>query len=193
MRLAHRVSMAAALLAGSFIAIVSAPAISAQDATPAASPCAATTPQQNVQLVTDYIHVTDSANAAAIDAALADTYADNQDRYGLPVDPTTNADEANLAAMLESLYPGSVYTINQVSAVGDNQVVADITLTITAFAPDPSVDPTVLATPIEFNSLMLATVDCGEIVSARGVSDQLGLLLALGFTVVPPAMATPTS
>ncbi len=143
-------------------------------------------------LVTNDIDVSDTADAAAIDPALADNYADNQDRWGLPADPTTNADEVNLAAMRESLYPGSVYTFNQISAVGDNQVVAGITLTITAFAPDPSAAPITLAAPIEFNSLLLATVDCGEIVSARGVSDPLGLRLALGFTVVlPAAEATP--
>ncbi len=193
MKLVYRLSFTAAPLAGSFVALVSAPGVSAQDATPAATECVATTPEENVALVTSYIQSYDAADAAGIDLTLADTYADNIDRGSQPSDATTNDDEAALAAALEASYPNSTYIINEIAPLDDDRVIADVTINITDVAAADGT-PTTLAAAINVNSISIITVECGEIASARTVSDGLTLVLGLGFTLSPPAAeATPVS
>jgi hypothetical protein len=192
-KLVYRLSFTAALLAGSFVALVSAPGVSAQDATPAATECVVTTPEENVALVTSYIQAYDAADAAGIDQTLADAYADNIDRGSQPNDPASNDDEAALAAALEATYPNSTYTINEIAPLGDNRVVADVTINITDVAAADGT-PTTLAAAINVDSISIITIECGEIASARTVSDGLSLVLGLGFTLSPPAAeATPVS
>jgi hypothetical protein len=189
MRLVHRVSLAAALLAGSFVAIVSAPLVSAQDATPAAD-CAVTTPEENVAIVTAYVTAYDTVDQATLDETLADEYVDNLDRGDTPHDTTTNDDEHSLAQGFEASFPGSTYIINEIVALDDSRVVADLTISIT-HAADPATGETVeLPETVLVPSMSIVTVECGEIASARTVSDGLALIVGLGLEISLPA-ATP--
>lgn len=61
-----------------------------QDASPAPTDCPATSVEENIALVEEAQAAVASADADAIDRILADTYTCNQNRYGLPDDPTSN-------------------------------------------------------------------------------------------------------
>lgn len=61
-----------------------------QDASPAPTDCPATSVEENIALVEEAQAAVASADADAIDRILADTYTYNQNRYGLPDDPTSN-------------------------------------------------------------------------------------------------------
>lgn len=173
-------------------AVVGGRGVAAQDATPSA--CVTTTEEENIALATAYIEAVEAMDLAAIDDLLADDFVHNQDRYGQPDDPMSNADEHNLAVMFEMIYPGSVTTLDHVIADGETIVVAS-TLTITQTHLDPSAEPVTLAEPLEVKSIGIFVIECGEIVEAEVVTDELGLLTGIGAI---PAMnfgaeATPTS
>ena len=196
MTLVRRVSLSAAMLAGTFAALIAAPSmISAQEATPGATPagCAVTTPDENVTLVTNYISSYDAADAAGIDQALADDYVDNQNRGTQPNDPTSNADEITLAQDLEANFPNSTYTINDIAPLGNDRVVVDVTITFPEVSGATGTSGSVvLSKAIQVNAISVVKIECGEIVSARTVSDDLSLILGLGYTLTPPtAEATP--
>ena len=196
MHLVRRVSLSAAMLAGTFAALIAAPTlISAQDATPEATPaeCAVTTPDENVMIVTNYISSYDAADAAGIDQALADNYVDNQNRGNEPNDPTSNADEITLAQNLEANFPNSTYTINDIAPLGNDRVVVDVTITFPEVAGATGTSGSVVLTKaIQVNAISVIKIECGQIASARTVSDDLSLILGLGYTLVAPTPeATP--
>jgi len=65
--------------------------------------CVASTPEENVALVEDLIAAVDAADLEAIDAILHDEYTDNANRHTLEADTASNADEHELAVMIETL------------------------------------------------------------------------------------------
>jgi hypothetical protein len=75
-------------------------------------------------------------------------------------------------------------------ALDESRVVADLTISIT-HAADPATGETIeLPEPVLVDSISIITIECGEIASARTVSDSLTLILGLGFTIAAPE-ATP--
>lgn len=189
MRLLTRFSLVAALLLGLVAAMFAVPAAMAQEASPFADDCVATTPEQNVEIVTNYIIAYDNAHAEGVHETLHDEYSDNLDRGQTPHDTTTNDDEVFLAESFEAAYPGSLYIINEIVPLGENRVVVDLTIQIT-HATDPSGAVVELPAPVLVPSLSVITIDCGTIVSARTVSDGLVLILGIGLVISLPE-ATP--
>lgn len=189
MRTWTRISMAVALFLGACISAIAAPAALAQDATPMMGDCVVTTPEQNVEIVTNYIIAYDTVEAEGLDAALHDEYSDNLDRGSMPLDPATNDDELLLAQGFEASFPGSIYIINEIVALGDDRVVADLTIQIT-HAADAEGNVVELDAPVLVPSISIVTIECGTIVSARTVSDTLVLILGIGLIVTVPD-ATP--
>lgn len=189
MRLLTRFSLVAALLLGAVAAMFAAPSAIAQDSTPMADDCVATTPEENVEIVTNYIIAYDNAHAEGVHETLYEEYSDNLDRGQTPHDTTTNEDEVFLAESFEASFPGSIYIINEIVPLGENRVVADLTIQIT-HAADPSGAVIELAEPVMVPSLSVVTIECGTIISARTVSDSLVLILGIGLVVTIPE-ATP--
>jgi hypothetical protein len=163
----------------------------AQDATPAPTDCPPATVEENVALVEELHAAVDSADADAIDRILADDYAHNQNRYGLPDDPTSNDDEINLALRLQEFYANSSRELTDIFGV-DNKVVVESVWTITEHAFTG--ETVVLDTPIEVRSIAIFTVECGEVVALNTVADELTLLVGLGvYPPLPIMQATPAS
>jgi ketosteroid isomerase-like protein len=189
MRLVHRISLVAAMLAGSFAVSVLAPVVTAQEATPAAD-CVATTPEENVNIVTDYFIAFDNVDMAGIDQALDDDYVDDIESSLQPEDPTSNEGEQMWAQSYEDRFPGSTFIINEVVAIDESRVLADVTISIT-HAVDPATGEVVaLPEAVMVDMLSILTIECGDIDSSRTVSDTLTLVLGLGYTIAAPE-ATP--
>lgn len=185
----HRVPLAAMLIVGSFVAIASQPVVAAQDATPMAE-CVATTPEENVQIVTDYFVAFDNVDPEGIDRALDDEHVDDIESSLQAEDPTTNDDEVDWAQSYEERFPGSTFIINEVAALGEDRVVADVTISIT-HATDPATGQTnELPETVLVDMISILTIECGDIDASRTVSDTLTLVLGLGYELAPPA-ATP--
>ena len=186
----RRITVSWVVLALAMTTVLGVGVAGAQDASPDA--CPATTEDENIAIVQGYVEAVEAMDPAAIDAALADDYVHDQNRFGLPDDPTSNEDEIHLAMMFETLYPDSTTTIDQILADGDTVVVAT-TLTITRHQLDPNAEPTMLAEPLLVRSIAIIRIECGEIVEANTLTDELGLLTGLG--VIPPfgVEATPAA
>lgn len=163
--------------------------VAAQEAsTPADGECAVTTVEENVALVQQLYAAIVSADAETIDAILADDYTHNVNRYGLPDDPTSNADEIQLVMMMQQFYPNSTEVVRDAFGAG-NKVVVESTRTITEH--NFSGTPTPLAAPFEFRTIAIITIECGEIVSMNAMANTLELMVALG-VVTLPEIAPPT-
>lgn len=160
------------------IAAVGAGGAAAQDT------CRVTTPEDNIAIVTAYIEAHDAADAAAIEAVLHDAFTDDGNRFTLETDDTHNADEVNLAEMIETLYPDSQVRIDEIHAF-DNIVVAATTLIVSQHTLTADGTVVTLVAPVEMTGMALYTVECGMIVSARTVTDLHELLTGIGFELAP--------
>jgi hypothetical protein len=164
---------------------------SAQDASPAPTDCPSTTVEENIALVEELHEGVASADAEAIDRILADDYAHNQNRYGLPDDPTSNDDEIELAVRLQEFYANSTREITEIFGA-DNKVVVESVWTVTEHSITG--ETVVLGTPIEVRSIAIFTIECGEVVSLNVLADELTLLVGLGvYPPLPIMQATPAS
>jgi len=162
-----------------------------QDASPAPTDCPATSVEENIALVEEAQAAVASADADAIDRILADTYTYNQNRYGLPDDPTSNEDEIELATRIHEFYPGSTHEVVEIFGT-DNKVVLESIWTI----GDHTVtgETVELDTPLEVISISVFTIECGEIVSLNTLVDELALLVGLGvYEPLPTMEATPAA
>jgi hypothetical protein len=177
----RRFTVSWVVLALAMTAVLGVGVVGAQDGSPDA--CPTTTEEENIALVQGYAEAVEAGDTAAIDAALADAYTHNQNRFGLPDDPASNQDEITLAMMLQALYPGSTASIDQILADGNTVVVAT-TRTITQHQLDPNAEPTTLAEPLAIRSIAILQIECGEIASANILTDELSLLIGIG--VIPP-------
>jgi ketosteroid isomerase-like protein len=178
-------SIAACLLVSSWISVA------AQEGTPPTSEeCPTTSVEENIALVERLYAAVNSADAEAIDEILADDYTHNADRFGLPDDPTTNEDEIQLAMMLQQFYPGSTEVVRDIFGAGD-KVAVDTVRTITEHAL--AGETTTLETPIEFRTIGILTIECGEVVNLNAMANTLELLVGLGAIELPPIgpVATP--
>jgi hypothetical protein len=175
-----------------FTLLLLAPASTmAQDATPAPTDCATGTVEENIALVEELHVAVDSADTEAIDRILSDDYTHNQNRYGLPDDPTSNDDEINLAMRLQEFYANSSRELTDIFGV-DNKVVVESVWTITEHAFTG--ETVVLETPLEVRSITIFTVECGEVVALNTVADELTLLVGLGvYPPLPIMQATPAT
>ena len=187
MRFVQRVLLVGTLFVLTALGISQGPAAVAQDATPAGD-CPATTPDENVAIVTAYLIAFEAQDDAAIDAALADDYADNVDRYTAPVDDTTNQDEVSLAHALEQYYPGSAYSIVDIFGAGD-KVAVTVNFTVTGHMLTGEL--VMLETPLEVEGISIFTIECGMIASGYGVSNQFELLTGVG--AIPPLEMGPAA
>ncbi len=166
--------------------------VTAQEGTPAASNCPVTSVEENIALVQQLYAAVASGDGPTIDAILADDYVGNAERFGLPNDPTSNADEIQLAMMLMQVYPSSTDVVREIFGA-DNKVVVETVRTISqqSFSGTPvAVDP-----PIEFRTIGILTIECGQIVSLDATANTLELLVGLGIITLPemgPA-ATPAA
>lgn len=172
--------------------VLGASPAAAQDATPGAGDCRTTTVEENIALVEQLLEAIQTSDAATIDALMADDYTHNLDRYGLPDDPASNADEANLAVMIAQFYPNVTYTIDTIFGA-DDKVVVEYTQTYTEHTLTG--ETVVLETPIVVKTIAIFTIECGEIASLTAVADELALLTGLGVVTLPEIApeATPAS
>lgn len=166
-------------------------ATAAQDASPAAADCPATTVEENIALVQEAQAAIANADADAIDQILADDFTHNQDRYGLPDDPASNEDEIGLATQMQGFYPGSTHEITEVFGA-DNKVVVESVWTITEH--NITGETVVLDEAIEVRSIAIFTIECGEVASLNVLVDGLTLLVGLGvYPPLPIMEATPAA
>jgi hypothetical protein len=177
----RRFTVSWVVLALAMTAVLGVGVVGAQDASP--EPCPPATVEENIALVEGFFAAVEAMDGAAIDAALADDFTHNQNRFGLADDPTSNQDEINVAMMFETLYPGSTTSIDQIFADADTVVVAS-TLTITQHQLDPNAEPTALAAALQVRTISIFQIECGEIASSNSVTDELSLLIGIG--VLPP-------
>lgn len=180
------VSIAFALLA------VSSASIRAQDASPSPDNCPVTTVEENIALVQQLYAAVASGDGDTIDAILAGDYVGNAERFGLPDDPTSNADEIQMAMMLMQVYPGSTDVVREIFGAGDKVVVNTVrTISQQSFSGTPvTVDP-----PIDFHTIGIITIQCGKVVSLEATANTLELLVGLGVVTLPEIgpPATPTA
>lgn len=156
--------------------------VSAQDGSPTADDCPVTSVEENIALVERLYEALSNGDAETIDAILADDYTHDLDRFGLPDDPMSNADEIELALMLREFYPNSSDVIHEVFGV-DDKVVFQAQRTITEHTFTGEV--TTLETPIEFRTIGIITIECGEVVNMNAMANTLQLLVGLGAIELP--------
>ena len=163
------------MIAALFAALVPS-AVLAQDE------CPTTTVDENIALVQGLYEAVANSDAETIDEILADDYAHNVNRYGLPEDPASNQDEIQLAMMMHQFYPGGTDVVREIFGV-DDKVVLESTRTIDRHTFTG--EETVLEQPFEFRTMGILTIECGEIVSMNAMANTLELMVALGVVTLP--------
>lgn len=187
----HRIVFVMLSIALCFLALPYV-SVSAQESSPVPDgSCAVTSVEENVARVQELFAAMASGDGATIDAIFADDYVHNADRFGLPDDPTSNADEIELAMMMSQFYPNSTDVIREVFGAGD-KVVFETVRTISEH--NFTGTPVTLETPFEFRTMGILTFECGEIVSLTATANTLELMVALGVVTLPAiGPATPTA
>jgi ketosteroid isomerase-like protein len=188
----RRSFLAGLLVLVGMIGLIGAPRALAQEATPAASPCAETSTVENTALVVRFLdasqNVDDAAAADAATATMADVLADDV-TYDIPgmTNVPGNDDEIALFVTNAAQFTDFSYEIVKTVAVDDSVAVHFL------FHVDgqeiPGATPGATATA---NAVLFAQITCGQISEFTTVVDTLSLLLQLGLPLMP-AMATPSS
>jgi ketosteroid isomerase-like protein len=175
------------------VGILHAPgAVRAQDATPAASPCAASTPADNTAVVLRFLNASqDVDNPLTVDAATVtmDAVLADDVTYNLPgvTNVPGNADEIAIFLGNAAQFTDFSYVFGTTVAEGDN-VAVQFTFNVNEQnIPGATPGATASATGVIF-----AQVTCGEISEFSFMVDSLSLLTQLGLSGVPP-MATPAA
>jgi ketosteroid isomerase-like protein len=174
------------------IGLMGSPRALAQDATPAASPCAETSTVENTALVVRFLdasqNVDDAAATDAATATMAEVLADDV-TYDIPgmTNVPGNDDEISLFVTNAAQFTDFSYEIVKTVAVGDSVAVHFL------FHVDgqdiPGATPGATATA---NAVLFAQITCGQISEFTTVVDTLSLLLQLGLPLMP-TMATPVA
>jgi len=146
----------------------------AQDATPAASAeCAATTPEENTALVTEFYEVADDGHAAAM---LTDDFVYHHPSEGEVAEPGGHQDWAEDR---QEDFPDVTVTVDRMVAEGD---LVAVYLTWGGTHQDDEEDDGIPATgqPAEWVSAVFLQIECGKISDIWTVADNLGRLQDLG-------------
>ncbi len=183
------------IVAGSGFGTARAIPGAAQSATPAA--CAATTPQQNADLVRRYTQlVYDNHDPQAAAQFLADDF--NRSNPGRPHTnaPGTADDVARVQRSLEE-FPDLSGTIDDVIASGD-RVVVRLTVGGTQQGAMADFGAPATARPAKWSMIVIWRVACGKLAENWVVADRLTEMRQLGIvtddelsTVGTPTVATP--
>jgi ketosteroid isomerase-like protein len=151
----------------------------AQDATPVAD--CASTPDDNIQIVTDYFTAVTSGDVALADDLLHDDFVHDLSSDGVEVpNEPGNADElsdANIAAA------GTANIVIDATVASGDWVAVEYSFDV----PGSAVTGADATATAHVEAMAFAKVECGEITEAHFEWDSLGLLLQLGFEVTPPA------
>lgn len=169
------------------------------DATPEASPtlCAATSPDQNKELVRRYWdEVYNQRHPERVDAFLADDFVRNN--AGRPqTNEPGNTDDIGRARENLADFPDLHITFEDLVAEGD-QVVVRLTWTGTQQAPLEVWGAPATGRPVSYELVAIYRIECGQLAEQWVVADYLGLLRQVGVvtddelqTVGTPTVATP--
>jgi len=151
----------------------------AQDATPVAD-CAATTADENIQIVTDYFAAVAAGDAETADSLLHDDFTHDLSLEGAEVpNEAGNADELGA---------------DEVAAAGESNLVVDATIAsgdwvAVEYSFDVSganVEGANADATAHVEGMSFIRIECGTIAEAHFEFDALGLLQQLGFEVTPP-------
>lgn len=152
----------------------------AQDASPAAD-CAVTSPEDNIQIVTDYFTAVTAGDVGAADDLLHDDFVHDLSSDGVEVtNEPGNADELsddNLAAA------GAANIVIDAAVASGDWVAIEFSFDV----PGSAVIGVESDATAHIEAMAFAKVECGAITEAHFEFDSLGLLLQLGFEVTPPA------
>ena len=152
----------------------------AQDASPVTD-CPAGTPDDNIQIVTDYFTAVTAGDVAAADDLLHDDFVHDltSDGVEVPNEPG-NADELsedNVAAA------GTANIVIDATVASGDWVAVEYSFDV----PGSAVTGADAAATAHVEAMAFVLVECGAITEAHFEWDSLGLLLQLGFEVTPPA------
>jgi ketosteroid isomerase-like protein len=152
----------------------------AQDASPAAD-CAVTSPEDNIQIVTDYFTAVTAGDVGAADDLLHDDFVHDLSSDGVEVtNEPGNADELsedNVAAA------GSANIVIDATVAQNDWVAVEYSFDVAG----SSIEGADAAATAHVEAMAFVRVECGMIAEAHFEFDSLGLLLQLGFEVTPPA------
>lgn len=190
MRTMRQGLMAVVLVLTGLIGVVSAPHAMAQDATPGATPCAATTPAENTAVVVRFLNATqDVDDAAALgDAKTAmDVTLSDDVTYDIPGVANVPGNDDEIAYFLSNASQFVDFSYEIVRTVASDDVVAVNFIFHVNEQQIPGATPGATAST---SAAFFARVTCGQISQFTYVIDTLSLLVQLGLPIMPPA-ATP--
>jgi steroid delta-isomerase-like uncharacterized protein len=192
---AAAVFIALLVVVGTGVSATGALPILAQDATPTA--CAATTPEQNIDLVRRYIemvYVKHDPQAAA--QFLADDFNRSNPARAHQNEPGTADDVARVQRSL-SEFPDLSGTIDDIFASGD-RVVVRLTVGGTQQGAFADLGAPATGRPAQWSMIVIWRIACGKLAENWVVADRLTELRHLGIvtddelsTVGTPTVATP--
>jgi predicted ester cyclase len=144
------------------------------------TPCASTTPEQNVAIVEDYLSAFKTGDTAKMDDLLADSLTHNLSRMGVqvPNDTSSNADE--IQGYEQAKQAGLNYTIDDIFGGGD-EVAVRFTFTVT----DKNVTGAKAGSSADVTAIAIAHIECGEISQLWAEFDAVSMLLQLGIPLEP--------
>ena len=149
----------------------------AQDATPAGD-CAATTPEENVQIIEQYFDAVLAGDTETADSLLHDDFEHNLSIEGAEVpNESGNQDE------LENLEHAADVNHEVTHTVAQNDWVAVYYTMEISGEHVEGADPEVTA---ETSAMVMSRIECGMIAESHFEFDSLGMLLQLGFEIHPP-------
>ena len=151
-----------------------------------AGECVATTADENLAIVEAYVTAADSNDAELLEQQLHDSFTDNQFRYGLETDETTNADEIALLQAMHELYPQHQNVIDELYAF-DDKVLLVATMVVDEHTLTEDGGVAMLDASAEMPIMGLYTIECGQIIAGHTVTDIAALFGGLGVPV-PPQM-----
>jgi steroid delta-isomerase-like uncharacterized protein len=155
------------------------PAAAAQEATPAATDCPATTPEENAALVQRYYDEAYNArNTAIIDELLADDFVRHNVAVPQQNEPNNADDVARVEAWLTAFSDLQV-DIEELFAT-EETVVSFSVWRGTQDGPLPQWDAPVTGQPMERESLVVWRIACGQLAENWIVQDNLTMLRQLG-------------
>jgi predicted ester cyclase len=171
------------------LALVPAPVIRAQDATPEAE-CVTTTAEENKEIVTQYWAEAVWGAQGTIDELVAE---DEVHHWGIQGDTTDLAAFNERWGLFLAAFPDLRFTVDQVAAEGD--LAATLwTATGTQSGEWQGIAPT--GKEVSWTGINVFRIECGKIAESWGEADHLTLRRELGATDVPDlgggmAAATP--